>query len=238
MNPDREATYRVALIDSTECAPRVRIFRFERPEAYDFAAGQFFALSLETADGPQAHYFSFAAAPGDAWIEVGTRMTGSAFKNALGALSPGDGVTISPPKGRLGASADAADVAFLVGGIGITPARSIMRDADQRGTGLRVALFYGNRDESCIPYRSELLEMSTRRPEVTVVNVLSEPAADWKGERGFIDAQLVRRYIEPDDDWQFIVAGPPPMIEPMKSVLDALGVSGQQRSIEVFSGYT
>jgi len=46
----------------------------------------------------------------------------------------------------------------------------------------------------------------------------------------------VRRYVDPADGRPFYVAGPPVMVTAMERVLDELGVEGEQRRIERFSG--
>ncbi|NTW97873.1 MAG: hypothetical protein HGB28_04910, partial [Oscillochloris sp.] len=59
---------------------------------------------------------------------------------------------------RRDATEHATRVAFLVGGVGITPARSMLREAVSVGRVFDdVLLVYGNRDATCIPYHEELL---------------------------------------------------------------------------------
>ena len=57
-----------------------------RPAGYGFSAGQWFRMSIETAEGDDVRTFSHAAAPADDWIEATTRLSGSAFKHALARL--------------------------------------------------------------------------------------------------------------------------------------------------------
>jgi ferredoxin-NADP reductase len=126
---------------------------------------------------------------------------------------------------------------FLVGGVGVTPARSMVRDAEQRRSGLRIRLFDGNHDQACIPYSGEFAEYERKDRRFKVIHVLEEPLPGWAGERGFITADLVRRHLEIDETWHFFVTGPPAMVTAMEAVLDDLGVPKQQFSVEHFSGY-
>ena len=99
-------------------------------------------------------------------------------------------------------------VGFLVGGVGITPARSIIRDAVQRGTGLDVLAFYGNLDQSCIPFKAEFDGYEAEAATIRFVHVLQAPLPGWTGEEGLITAGLVRRHCDPLDGRYWISAGP------------------------------
>lgn len=225
-------TFRTSVIDLGHCGSDVVTLRLERPPGYGFKAAQWFRLTLTTQEGEQTKTFTNASAPGDDWLELTTRLSGSAFKNVVATLTPGDEVTVSAAGGRLALPLGTSRVAFLVGGVGITPVHSILRDRAQRGEAFEDAvMFYGNRDEACIPYLSEFLAMGDLG--VRVVSVLEHAPEAWSGERGFITADIVRRHLE-DDGRPFLVAGPPIMVVSMEAVLDALGVDSDRRIIERF----
>lgn len=230
-------TWHPAYLESEVLAPSVESFRFGRPAGYSFEPGQYFSLTLETREGAQTKYFTHSESPGDPYLELTTRLTGSAYKDALQALEPGDAVTIVGPRGSLVLPAGVSEVAFLVGGVGITPARSIIRDAAQRATGLRVALLYGNKDEAGIAFREELDSYATARPEIEVVHVLAEPGSGWQGEAGFINADIVRRHVKEPERWHWVVAGPPAMVDAMQKVVDELAIPPTNVSVERFAGY-
>lgn len=230
------AGYTTRLVDNAECAPGVHTFRFEKPEGYSFEPGQHLLLELETPEGTQAKPFTHAEAPADPYLEVTTRMTGSAFKNALAALSPGSEVRFEGPRGRRALPAGTARAAFLVGGVGITLARSVLRDADASRSGLESVLIYGNQDPSCVPYGQEL-EAMARAGRLTLVHVFVEAPPEWSGERGFITAELVRRWVDPAGGWHFVVVGPPAMVDAMDPVLSELGVPPERATVARFSGY-
>ncbi len=227
------ARYPVELLGSQRCGDDVLISRFSRPDGYSFRAGQWFRLFLDTAEGEIAETFSHCSAPGDAVLEMTTRLSGSAFKNALGALEPGAKVAVSSPGGRLAIPEAARSVAFLVGGVGITPVRSMLRDALQSGRVFDDAvLFYGNRDERCTPFAEEFAAMA--QIGVRLVLCFEHAPDGWDGERGFITAETVRRHVDPLDGRPFLVAGPPVMVEAMECVLDELGVGETSRVVEHF----
>jgi ferredoxin-NADP reductase len=216
------------------CGGDIRTLRFERPDGYAFAPGQWFRLTLSTPEGPLAETFSHCSAPSDPYLELTTRLSRSAFKKALAALEPGTTVHVLGPGGRLRVGDDVERVAFLVGGVGITPVRSILRDAEARGRRFADALLlFGNRDENCVPFLGEFEQMGDIG--VRTVVVYEEPPAGWDGESGFITAETVRRHLDVADGRPLIVTGPPAMVTAMEHVLDQLAVPAGQRLIERFA---
>lgn len=225
--------YQVEFLGKQSCDESVVTLRFSRPEGYSFRAGQWFRLFLQTADGELAETFSQCAAPGDEELEMTTRLSGSAFKIALAALERGAVMSISAPGGRLAIPEGARRVCFLVGGVGITPVHSMLRDAQQGGRTFDDALlFYGNRDERCAPFAGEFQSMAAIG--VRTVLCFEHASESWKGERGFITVETVARHLDPRDGRPFLVAGPPVMVEVMQRILDELGVPESDRIVEHF----
>ena len=141
---------------------------------------------------------------------------------------------MSGPGGRLVLPPELDRVAFLVGGVGITPVRSMLRDAQAAGRTFDDALLlYGNRDDSCVPFEAEFLGMADMG--VRMVLCFEHPPADWTGERGFITAEMVGRYLDLEADQRpFVVAGPPVMVQAMERVLDDLAIPAARRMVERF----
>jgi ferredoxin-NADP reductase len=208
--------------------------RFERPDAYSFTPGQWFTLRLSIGDELQTETFSHCSAPSDPYLEMTTRLTASPFKQALAALELGAIVHIAGPGGRLGITAGVSRLAFLVGGVGITPVRSMLRDARTQGRVFDdAAILYGNRDDSCVPYREEFADMAGSG--VRMVLCYESPPNGWSGESGFITAEMVRRYLPGEElNRPFVVAGPPVMVAAMERVLDALSIPAENRLVEHF----
>jgi ferredoxin-NADP reductase len=232
-----DVTYAVRFQVHIPCAPATGLFRFGKPAGYVFQAGQYFSLTLQTREGEQTKHFSHCDAPADSHVELTTRLTGSAFKDALLALRPGEEVHITGPRGHLTVPEGVARVGFLVGGVGITPARSIIRDAAGRATGLDILCFDGNLDQSGIPFKQEFDGFEAAHPEIRFVHVLERPLPGWEGESGFITADVVRRHCDPLDGRYWISAGPPAMAEAMKRVFEELRVPGERFAMELFTGY-
>src|SRR5262249_60368327 len=109
-------------------------FRFDKPAGFIHRAGQTLDFTLidppETDAEGNTRTFSIASAPDDAEIAIATRMRGSAFKRVLGSVPLGTKVGAEGPFGSFTLHNNVSKPGvFLAGGIGITPFRSMIRDA-------------------------------------------------------------------------------------------------------------
>lgn len=225
--------YAVRLAEADRCDDLLTL-RFERPPGYDFTPGQYFMLTIATAEGDQAKPFSHASAPEDGLLEMTTRISNSAFKQALDATLPGESVlVIRGPAGRFGLDPDDERCpVFLAGGVGITPVMSIVRHARATGAELGATLIYGNAADSCMPYADEI--QSCDGGLVKCSYVIERPSAEWTGRTGFITADIVQGCVEDARVRPFYVTGPPVMVDAMELVLDEVGVLEENRHIERF----
>lgn len=234
--------YRVELLEKILRAPGTKSFRFCRPQNYRFQAGQFLQLIIPAKEGVLTHAFSHADSPTEEFIEVTTRMTGSAYKNALDELPLGATVEIKGPYGKFLFRPAVPKICFLTGGIGITPVRSILRYlADTHGgeriAGQEIVLLYASATVEGIVYREELEEIARILPGMRLAHVISQPSEGWQGHRGRITAEIVRTELEKPRDWTYYLVGPAPMVEAMEKLLAELGVPPEQQVKEQFAGY-
>jgi ferredoxin-NADP reductase len=218
-------------------------YRFSRPPEYSFQAGQWYTITIPSPDGPLDHHFSHADSPTESFVELTTRLTGSVFKNTLDALPLGAEVDIEGPYGRFLFGYDRPRIAFLTGGIGVTPVRSMLRyladtGGEGRMPGQRIVVVYGSMTEDGIVYKEEFDEFERTIPGLRVVHVITNPSETWKGHGGFITAAIVTTELVDPGAWTYYVVGPPPMITAMDNVLGQLEIPPDQIIVESFAGYT
>jgi ferredoxin-NADP reductase len=230
------------LLEKIQRSSDTSSYRFSRPAEYTFKAGQWFTITLATPDGPLDHHFSHADSPTESHIELTTRLTGSPFKTALDALPLGAQVEIQGAYGAFLFGYDKPQIAFLTGGIGVTPVRSMLRylaDANgaSRVAGQELTVFYGSMTEDGIVYKDEFDEFEKAIPGLRVIHVITNPTAEWKGYKGFITAGIIRAELSEPADWTYYVVGPPPMITAMDKVLAQLEIAQGQIVVESFAGY-
>lgn len=220
----------------------VKSFRFTAKENVDFKPGQFFFVGIKIDGAERTKHFSFSNSPTEkGYIEFTKRLTGSDFSNALDRLKKDDRAKIKMPLGTFTFEGEYEKIAFLSGGIGITPIRSICKFAADKGLKTDMALLYGNNTEEDIIFREDLDNMQSQNKNLRVFHTLTSPGVNrngWKGRTGYIDADMIRRDIPDFKDRVFYLCGPPAMVDSLKKAIsDRLGVSPEKIKVENFSGY-
>jgi predicted ferric reductase len=222
------------VVSNTDAGGSTRLLRL-RPVGHlglSFAAGQF--AWLITGRSPlwaEQHPVSIASADvprADGSIEFAIKALGDWSATTAPALQASDRVWLDGPFGAFTLderAARAPGLALIAGGIGIAPVRSLLLSLAARGERRPVYLFYAARDASRVICGEDLAALGTRL-YLHRVYVFEQPADDWRGERGQIDAALLRRHL-PDDfrSFAYYVCGPPAMMTTMERVLIGMDIA-------------
>jgi ferredoxin-NADP reductase len=184
-------TFDVRLIRARMLAPGVRELRFERVDGapFTFQAGQWVSLVLPLVEGEARRAYSIASAPdGSPGFDVAiTRVEGGAGSTFLHALPLGATLRGIGPQGFFTRPRGALHPSLFVGtGTGVTPLRSMIKDALASGETSPMVLLFGVRHEEDRIYRDELDELAAKHPHFRVVYSLSRPAPDWQGLKGYV----------------------------------------------------
>jgi len=220
-------------------------FYFAKPEGFQFKAGQYLDITLvdppETDAEGNIRSLSIASAPEDARLLVATRMRDTAFKRVL-RLAPVDlEVNMEGPMGSFTLHNNSARPAvFLAGGIGITPFSSIIRHATKTGLPHHLYLFYSNRrpeDAAFMNILNELAKANSNFRFIPSMSEMNKSAQKWNGETGFINQEMLARYLPTLQGPIYYVAGPPAMVTAMRQMLVTAGVDEDDVRTEEFAGY-
>lgn len=237
----RGVAYTTSLTARENVARGTLAIHLKRPDGFTFKAGQAVYVTLpalKEADGKgRMRIFSIASAPDDPDLVIATRLTDSALKRSLASLPVGSDVEIEGPYGDLTLHDDAARPAvFLAGGIGITPFRSMIRDAAKSGRARDLTLFYSNRSAEDAAFLSELEHTARENPGFRLVATMTD-AAGWPGERGVISQDTIAKHVRMAAKPVYYVAGPPAMVSAMETLLGNGGVKDDDVRAEKFAGY-
>ncbi len=218
----------------------LRIRPPENERRFGFLPGQFQFLTFMSAGLPaEEHPFTIASSPGEDGWHASTIKESGDFTSRIGQIKPGDPIAVQAPFGRFSYTLypDERDLVFITGGIGITPFMSMLRHMRESGADIKVVLLCSNRTEEDIVFKKELEEISGGSyPHLKVVHVLSRGSESWTGERGHIDADVVKRHIEGSvGDKTFYVCGPPPMMSSLIASIIGLGVPSSKVRSERFA---
>jgi predicted ferric reductase len=156
------------------------------------------------------------------------------FTTSLQEVSVGTGAFLEGPFGEFVLDDDAPGAVFIMGGIGVTPAISILRGMRDRGDSRPALLIYGSPNWDETAFRKELERLSHESP-LRVVYVLSDANPEWEGEVGYIDRELLERYIgEKERTYSFFICGPEPLMDAVEHALLEIGIPLVQTRAERF----
>ena len=199
-------------------------FTFQPQEQLTWKAGQFLHYVLNhapTDNRGSDRWFTIASAPFERHVMITTRFAGangSTFKKALKKLRVGDSIEVSDLDGDFTLGNSRAEYIFIAGGIGITPFRSILKQAE---------LLYANR-KHVAAYKKELDIMAKRNPHLKI-HYLFHPQR--------IDEKAIKELVPDLKKPLFYVSGPEPMVESIGEMLQQIDVPRERIKQDWFPGY-
>jgi predicted ferric reductase len=124
---------------------------------------------------------------------------------------------------------------FVGGGIGITPLYSMLQTMEEREDVRPVLLFYGANSLDDMTFLEELKALSERMPNLQAIPVLTNPPDGWEGETGYVDADLMMKYLPKQyHRFKYLICGPKPLMDGMEEALPILGVPPENVLTERF----
>lgn len=208
-----------------------------------FAAGQYldWTMNVRSPDNRgNRRSFTIASAPSEKKIHLGVKFYPgpSAFKQTLLAMKPGDVVYGSQLAGSFVLPKDTGEkLAFLAGGIGITPFRSMIQEMVITRDKRDAVLFYGNNKTDEIAY-TDVFDRAEREIGLRTIYAVAQGApANSNMHQGFIDAGLITRELPDFKERTFYISGPRAMVTRFEKVLKELGVGHMRIKTDFFPGF-
>jgi predicted ferric reductase len=188
-----------------------------------YACGQFTWITInESPFSLQQHPFSIASSVKDITISLTAKELGD-FTSTWGQIKPGTKVFLEGPFGSFTPIPE-KNLFLVMGGIGITPAMSMLRTMRDTNDSREAILIYGNNKWEDVTFREELEEIS-QKINLKVVHILSEPSDDWKGETGYVDQKLLEKHLpKKPDNFMYFICGPMPLMDVTEISLRNLGI--------------
>ena len=229
--------------DITSLSKDTKLYRFvsartDQPLA-PFRAGQYIGLTVEINGIRTSRPYSLVSSPNQlAYYELGIKKKEDGFVSLhlFSHLKIGDLLEATEPLGNLYYNPifHGKNLVFIAGGCGITPFISLLRDLSEKAIPINVNLIFGCLTEEDILFRQELEDIASRRDNIKISYILSEPNTNRQGDCGFITNEIIQKKIGSIDNKYFYIVGNRAMYEFIKAELQKLEVPQHRMKSEAY----
>lgn len=235
--------FMLRLIEKKRVGTGVYDFAFESDYPLVFKPGQYLEWTLPH-DSPDTRgnrrYFTIASSPTESTVHLGVRFSKppSSFKRALYGMNPGDTLSAAHQAGSFTLPKNPDQkLAFIAGGIGITPFRSMVQYLLDTHEQRSATLLYSNKTSGEIAYRDVFERAQNELGMKTLYAVTNEETSTPGTYRGLIDEALIMREIPDYRERLFYISGPRGMVEAFRKTLKHMGIHRSQIKIDFFPGF-
>ena len=230
------------LIKKETVAEGTMAFHFANPEGFEFRAGQFADFTLidppQTDEEGNIRGFSLLQAPFEPDVVIATRMRETAFKRVLKDLPMGAEVKFDGAYGDFTLhKTESTPAVFIIGGIGVTPVRSMIAQASHDKTSHKITLLHASHTAAQLPLRADFERLARDNPNFTYIMTVESAPNDWQGEHGRVNEEIMKKYVADLTKPIYYLSGPEGMVKGMRKLLIDLKINEDNIRTEEFSGY-
>lgn len=214
-------------------------------QAFRFKPGQYLTFRIPGQNGKDVRRsYSLCSSPhADQEWRIAVKKVaggvGSSFFNEQ--VKAGDTLEVMEPAGNFVPDLSAAHrktYHLFAGGSGITPMLSILQSVLHEEPGSNLHLYYGNRDRKSIIFFDDLQRIEKAYPGRIAIHFISEhthPEAEITGlMTQATNRLLLEKYCSRDQESEFFICGPTPMMDAVKAALSDFGTDASSIHIEYF----
>lgn len=212
----------------------VTTFKFAPEKPVIWRAGQYIKYHLPHQNSDErgdSRWFTISSAPFEQDIWLSTRVDAmplSSFKQHLISLEPGDKIEAGEPEGDFTLEDTSQDYIFIIGGIGITPIRSILKQLNHDTKSVRAELLWANRSVESVPFKDEFDVLAKTNQGLKI--------SYFYGEQR-IDRLAIEEVSAKLNNPIYYVSGPEPMVEAFEDSFKDMGIEEAHTKFDYFPGY-
>ena len=212
-------------------------------DEFDFIPGQYVRMILphkNADDRGTSRYFTISSSPTEKKLLIVTvRIFQSTFKDTLLHLYPGEKVEFFGPMGWFLLPKDEQEEkVFIAGSIGVTPFHSLLHSVVDTTLSKSMTLFASFSTKEEVVFYEAFQAIAKENKDIKVIYTLTQDNnSDWKGERGRISHDLLKKHIGDLQKPVFYVVGSEKMVAGVKALLLDLGIAEEKIQTEDFTGY-
>lgn len=210
-----------------------------------FGAGKYLTV-FETINGmPITRAYSISSSPKDSLdgkyvLTIKLVDGGLMSRYIFDTWTVGTEVEVSAPSGNFEYQPlrDAETVVCVAGGSGITPFLSMANAIADGDEDFKLILLYGSRNYDNILFKDELAELESKCDKIKVVHVLSNEENDVEGtEKGFITADLIKKYAPENEPYSVFICGSQQMYAFVDKEIEKLNLPKKYIRHEMFGEF-
>lgn len=217
------------------------ILKGTRSLAY-FSAGQYISVSVEINGRIFTRPYSLSSSPREALngrykITIKRNKLNLVANYILDNWDIGSEIEVSAPLGNFTYERlrDGKTVIGIAGGSGITPFHSLAKSIADGDEDARLVLLYGSRCKEDILFKNEFDYIQAQTDKVKVVYVLEQGDDDC--EKGYITAELIKKYAPENEEYSVFLCGPQGLYSFEERELEKLQIRKKFLRYEVFGAY-
>lgn len=204
----------------------VKTVRIDIDEKIDFIPGQFVMLE----DNGIKRAFSICSTPGKKYVEITFKVTGK-FSQLLDKKKVGDAIKVRGPYGTFTLDNSEKPIAFVTGGVGITPFISMLRHLKEANSKREVTLIYSARTPNDFVYIEELKKICRQN---NVKCTFTVTRAKWEGINGRITKNTIIDSVGNIEDTVFYICGNAMMVSEISRILLEMSVEKNRIRFETW----
>lgn len=236
-------THKAKFIARKTIAAHTSLYTFSKPEGFTFKAGQFVTMKVACDNDARrgVRSMSIACAPNEEMLAFAWRETGSGFKMFCNEMEPGDTIDLIGPSGHFTLPEDEnVPIVFLIGGIGITPVMSILKEEEQKKSRREITLIYSNRTPETTAFQEDVKKIGLPNYKYvpTYTDVKEKNLSDNTEETGFITWEMVERHVQEPVKKHFYIVGTMEFIDAMRKMLNDNEVERSNITVDNFGKYS
>ena len=201
-----------------------------------FEAGQFLTIIVEDSNGFEVRRnYSLSDAPGTGYLRISVKREPEGVVSNLlhNNIHLGDTVKLLHPSGDFTLRKNNKPLILLTGGVGITPAISMLNS--EVGSGRDIRFIHAALNSEVHAFKNHVNQLATAHQHISPLYVYSHPQENCQPHAtGFITEELVAQQLPDDRDVEFYFLGPLPFMRAALKIAKNLGLPESQVHYEFF----
>ncbi len=225
------------IIEIKEETHDTKSIKFERPENFNYKAGQYCVFEHQFGDELIKRSYSLSSSPTEDFLQITVKhIPNGIMSTYLHQLKIGDSLVFVGPVGNFVFDDKFKDVVFIAGGSGISPFRAMCKYIfDNNLNDINVIIIYGSRSPEDIIMVNELNGYLKDHPNFKLYLTVDHPNETWHFHTGFIDSDFIKEATQNKVKGKdYFLVGPPPMMTAIKNALLSLNVEEEQIHLDAW----